>query len=81
MLIECESPVTSTHHATHSALLALVVVPPSLFFFVLVCFLGGLEAVNSGQVHSPLAAYLVSFCYGSTVGIDYTSNEDDVSRR
>ena len=63
VLIECESPVTSTHHATHSALLALVVVPPSLFFFVLVCFLGGLEAVNPGQVHSPLAAYLVSF-YG-----------------
>src|SRR5882724_9519538 len=57
----------SARHATHSALLALGDLPPSLFFFVflfcfvLFCFLGGLEAVNPGQVHSPLAVYLVSF--------------------
>ena len=53
----------STHHATHSALLTLGVVLPSLLFFVFAFFGGGLEAVNPGQVHSPLAAYLVSF-YG-----------------
>jgi len=39
---------------------------PSLFFlcfcFVLFCFFwGGLEAVDPGQVHSPLAAFLVIF--------------------
>ena len=34
VLIECESLVTSTHHATHSASLALGILPPSFFFFV-----------------------------------------------
>jgi len=63
VFIECELPVMSAHHATHSALLALGVLPPSLFFFVsLFCVVfWGLEAVNPGQVHSPLADFLVSF--------------------
>src|SRR5882724_4933508 len=33
---------------------------PLCFLFGFV-FLGGLEAVNPGQVHSPLAAFIVSF--------------------
>jgi len=64
VLIECELPVMSAHCATHSALLALGFLLPSLFFFVfLFCsvLLWGLETVNPGQVHSPLAALLVSF--------------------
>src|SRR5882724_8645837 len=44
VLIECESPVTSAHHATHSASLALGILPPSFFFFVFsfwfCCFVG-----------------------------------------
>jgi len=45
VLIECELPVMSTHHATHSELLALGVLPSSLFFLCVCCcfffFLGG----------------------------------------
>src|SRR5882724_11287012 len=51
VLIECESPVTSPHHAPHAAWLALGVFPPSLFFLCLFfwfCFLGGWETVNPG---------------------------------
>src|SRR5882724_10779301 len=63
----------SAHHDTHSAWLALGVFLPSLFFlclfgffffFFFFFFFGvglGLEAVNPGQVLSPLAAFLVSF--------------------
>src|SRR5882724_4863198 len=43
VLIECESLVTSTHYATHSASLALGVLPPSSFSFVFsfwFCFFG-----------------------------------------
>jgi len=63
--IECESPVTSAHHATHSASLALGVCHrppfPLCFLFGFCFFLRGLEAVNVGPVHSPLAAFLVRF--------------------
>ena len=61
MLIECELPVMSTHHATHSELPAIGVLPPSHFLFFI--FEGDLEAVNPGQVLSPLAAFLVSFLF------------------
>src|SRR5882724_4335498 len=50
VLIECESPVTSPHHAPHAAWLALGVFPPSLFFlcvFFLVLFFGGLGGHES----------------------------------
>src|SRR5882724_4254110 len=50
VLIECESPVTSPHHAPHAAWLALGVFPPSLFFlclFFLVLFFGGLGGRES----------------------------------
>ena len=59
MLIKCELSMVSIHHATHSALLALGVLLPScpLFFICvyLFCFLGGLEAMNVGQVHGQLS--------------------------
>ena len=46
VLIECESLVTSTHHTSHSASLALGVLPPSFFsslcvFFLVLFFWGG----------------------------------------
>ena len=50
VLIECESPVTSPHHAPHAASLALGVFLPSLFFlciFFLVVFFGGLGGRES----------------------------------
>jgi len=67
LLIECELPVLSTHHDTHSAWLALGVFLPSFFFllflFFVFVFLWGLEAVNRGKVLSPLAAFLFSVLY------------------
>src|SRR5882724_2032413 len=50
VLIECELPVTSPHHAPHAAWLALGVFLPSLFFlcvFFLVLFFGGLGGRKS----------------------------------
>src|SRR5882724_11324840 len=50
VLIECESPVTSPHHAPYAAWLALGVFPPSLFFlcvFFFVLFFGGLGGHES----------------------------------
>src|SRR5882724_10304749 len=64
VLIECELPVTSPHHAPHAALLALGVFHHPSFLFASsfwLCFMGGWEAVNPGQVHSPPAAIVDSF--------------------
>ena len=61
VLIECESLVTSAHHATHSASLALGVLPLSSFFFVFsfwFCFFGGFGGCECWPGSQPLSRLL-----------------------